>query len=91
MKKGKTGIFVVIGALILLAVLIFPALTVRAEENRIIELKPSAAIERALEHSLKLKMAEINLDNAEIDYEGRGVIGDRQRQGIISRMIAWLF
>nr|WP_282580112.1 flagellar basal body L-ring protein FlgH [Natroniella sulfidigena] len=29
--------------------------------------------------------------NAEIDYEGRGVIGDRQRQGIISRMIAWLF
>ncbi|MCK8827772.1 flagellar basal body L-ring protein FlgH [Natroniella acetigena] len=29
--------------------------------------------------------------NAEIDYEGKGVIGDRQRQGIISRIVAWLF
>ncbi|WP_408955182.1 flagellar basal body L-ring protein FlgH [Natroniella sp. ANB-PHB2] len=29
--------------------------------------------------------------NAEIDYEGTGVIGDRQRQGVISRIISWLF
>ena len=29
--------------------------------------------------------------DADISYDGRGVIGDRQREGIISRIISWIF
>jgi len=29
--------------------------------------------------------------NADISYDGQGAIGDRQREGIISRIISWIF
>ncbi len=29
--------------------------------------------------------------DADISYDGRGVIGDRQREGIISRIMSWIF
>lgn len=38
-------------------------------EQEIVELIPSETIERALEHSIDLKIARLELENAEIEYE----------------------
>ena len=32
-----------------------------------------------------------NVANLDVEYKGRGVIGDKQRQGILSRIFNWIF
>ena len=61
MKGNKTFIFLILFALI------FSTFYVNAEEMKV--LRPSEAIDLALNNNLDLQIAEINLENAEIDYE----------------------
>lgn len=37
------------------------------------------------------EVASTYLANVNIEYSGRGVVGDKQRQGIISKIFDWLF